>query len=475
MTKSLFIGGEWTAGSGSRRGRVVNPATGQEIGSVAFAEAADLDAALTAAGTGFRVWRKVTAYERYRTLTKAADLVRERAEGIAQAITKEQGKPLAEARMEAGAAADIIDWFAEEGRRAYGRVIPSRLPGARQAVLAEPVGPVAAFSPWNFPCAQLVRKLAAALAAGCSIIAKAPEETPSSAIELVRCFEEAGVPAGAINLVFGVPAEISSYLIPSPVIRKISFTGSVAVGRSLSALAGQHLKRTTMELGGHAPFIVCDDVDVDAVARLGAGIKFRNAGQICTSPTRFLVDAKLKARFTETFAAQAEKIVVGNGAAEGTQMGPLAHQRRIDALDGLVRDAAEQGARIVTGGRRIGNEGYFYAPTVLADVPKSARIMNEEPFGPVAIINGFDSLDEAVTEANRLPYGLGAYGFASSTAKAARLGDEVESGMISINHFGFAAPETPFGGIKDSGHGAEGGSEGLQAYLAMKFVSQVGA
>ncbi|TPN85606.1 NAD-dependent succinate-semialdehyde dehydrogenase [Mesorhizobium sp. CU2] len=475
MTKSLFIGGAWTDGTGSRRGKVVNPATGEAIGTVAFAEAADLDAALAAAESGFRVWRKATAFERYRILTKAADLMRERAETIAQAITREQGKPLAESRMEAGAAADITDWFAEEGRRAYGRVIPSRLPGARQVVLAEPVGPVAAFSPWNFPCGQLVRKLAAALAAGCSIIAKAPEETPSSAIELVRCFEEAGVPAGALNLVFGVPAEISSYFIPSPVIRKISFTGSVAVGRSLSALAGQHLKRTTMELGGHGPFIVCDDVDVDAVARIGAGIKFRNAGQVCTSPTRFLVDDKLKGRFTEAFTALAEKLVVGNGAADGTQMGPLAHARRVDALDGLIRDAAEKGARVVTGGRRIGNEGYFYAPTVLADVPLSARIMSEEPFGPVAIVNGFGTLDEAVAEANRLPYGLGAYAFAASTAKVAKIGDEVESGMISINHFGFAAPETPFGGIKDSGHGAEGGSEGLQAYLAMKFVSQVAA
>lgn len=475
MTASLFIDGAWTAGSGTRRGKVVNPATGQDIGDVAFAEVADLDRALAAAERSFAAWRRTTAFERYQILAKAAGLVRERAETIAAAITREQGKPLAEARMEAGATADFIDWYAQEGRRAYGRVIPSRIPGARQMTVAEPVGPVAAFSPWNFPCGQLVRKIAAALAAGCTIIAKAPEETPTCAIELVKCFAEAGVPAGVVNLVFGVPAEISGHLIPSPVIRKISFTGSVAVGRQLAAMAGQHLKRTTMELGGHAPFIVCGDVDVAAVATLGAGTKFRNAGQICTSPTRYIVDSAVHENFLERFTAIAEGLVVGDGAAAGTQMGPLAHARRIDAIDGLVRDAVEKGARLVTGGRRIGNQGNFYAPTVLADVPLAARVMSEEPFGPLAIVNRFDGLDAAIAEANRLPVGLGAYAFTRSSANAARLADEVESGMVSINHFGLAASETPFGGVKDSGHGSEGGSEGLEAYLAHKFVSQIGA
>ncbi len=475
MTASLFIDGVWTAGSGTRRGKVMDPATARQIAEVAFAETADLDAALAAANRSFAAWRKTTALERSRILVKAANLVRTNAETIAQAITTEQGKPLSESRLEAGVTADIIEWYAEEGRRAYGRVIPSRLPGARQIVISEPVGPVAAFSPWNFPCGQLVRKIAAALAAGCTIIVKAPEETPSSAMALVRCFEEAGIPAGVLNLVFGVPAEISAHLIPSAVIRKISFTGSVPVGRHLAALAGQHLKRATMELGGHAPFIVCDDVDLDAVVRLGAGMKFRNAGQICTSPTRFLVADPLHGDFVSQFASVAESLVVGNGVEDATQMGPLAHARRIDALDGLVRDAVEQGGRLVTGGRRIGNEGYFYPPTVLADVPLSARVMNEEPFGPLAVINQFDTLDGAVSEANRLPYGLGAYAFTKSTLNAARLADEVETGMISINHFGLAAPETPFGGVKDSGYGSEGGSEGLQAYLVPKFISQVGA
>ncbi|AUW45932.1 NAD-dependent succinate-semialdehyde dehydrogenase [Rhizobium leguminosarum] len=475
MTKSLFINGVWTAGSGTRRGRVMDPARSQQTGEVAIAEVADLDTALEAAGRSFATWRKTTAYERSRLLLKAAALVRARGEAITAAITREQGKPLAEARLEASATADIIEWYAEEARRAYGRVIPSRLPGARQMAIQEPVGPVAAFSPWNFPCGQLVRKIAAALAAGCTIIAKAPEETPSSVIALVECFEEAGLPPGVLNLVFGIPAEISSHLIPSPIIRKISFTGSVPVGRHLASLAGQYLKRTTMELGGHAPFIVCDDADPAAVSTLGAGMKFRNAGQICTSPTRFLVAAPLHADFVTRFADIAGKLVVGNGSEAETQMGPLAHARRIDAVDGLIRDAIEQGATLVTGGKRIGNEGTFYAPTVLADVPLSARIMHEEPFGPVAVINRFTSLPDMITEANRLPYGLGAYAFTRSSANIARISDDVESGMISINHFGLAAPETPFGGIKDSGHGSEGGSEGLQAYLATKFISQVGA
>jgi succinate-semialdehyde dehydrogenase/glutarate-semialdehyde dehydrogenase len=474
MPASLFIDGAWTQGSGSRRGVVVDPATGATIGEVAFAEAADLDRALAAAEKGFRAWRAVSPYDRSKILRKAADLTRARAESIAQAITREQGKPLAESRMEAGGAGDHIDWYAEEGRRAYGRIIPARSAAVRQFVVAEPVGPVATFSPWNFPIGQLVRKIAGALAAGCSIIAKAPEETPTSAIELVRCFEEAGVPAGVVNLVFGVPAEISGHLVPSRTIRKVSFTGSVAVGRHLGALAAQHLKRTTMELGGHAPFIVCDDVDLDAVVRLGVGLKFRNAGQVCAAPTRFLVQERVFDRFLESFVAGAGAIKVGAGSAPDVQMGPLAHARRIDAIAELTGDAVEKGATLALGGKRLGNEGFFFEPTVLANVPNDARIANEEPFGPVAVVNRFGALDEAIAEANRLDFGLAAYGFTNSIKQAARLADEVESGMVSLNHFGLAAPETPFGGIKDSGHGSEGGSEGLQAYLTAKYVSQTG-
>ncbi|WP_448956606.1 NAD-dependent succinate-semialdehyde dehydrogenase [Labrys neptuniae] len=473
MTASLFINGKWTAGSGNRRGKVINPATGAEIGEVAYAEAADLDAALAAAEAAFRSWSQTSAYDRSRILRKAADLSRQRAGVIAESITREQGKPLAEARMEAGSAGDHIDWYAEEARRTYGRVIPARTPSTQQMVLLEPVGPVAAFSPWNFPIGQLVRKIAGALAAGCSIIAKAPEETPTCAIELTKCFEEAGVPAGALNLVFGVPAEISEHLIASPIIRKVSFTGSVPVGRHLGALSAQHLKRTTMELGGHAPFIVCDDADIASVAALGVGLKFRNAGQVCASPTRFLVQDGIFDNFLQAFVAGAEKLKVGDGAAEGIQMGPVAHARRLDAMEGFVRDAVAQGAELKAGGGRIGNTGFFFEPTVLTNVPNSARIMNEEPFGPIAVVNRFGDLEDAIAEANRLPYGLAAFAFSKRTDRTDRLMRGIETGMISINHFGLAAPETPFGGIKDSGHGSEGGAEGIQAYLTTKFVSQM--
>ncbi len=471
MTASLFIDGRWTAGSGTRRGTVFDPATGAATGEVAFAEKADLDAALAAAQKGFEVWRATSAFERAKVLRKAAEALRAHADEAAEAITREQGKPVGEAKIEVLLSADHIDWNAEEGRRAYGRLIPGRAASITQAVVMEPVGPVAGFSPWNFPVSQLVRKLAGALAAGCSIIAKAPEETPSSAIVLVKCFEEAGVPAGVVNLVFGVPAEISEYLIPSRIIRKMSFTGSVPVGRHLGALAAKHLKRSTLELGGHAPVVVCDDVDVAMAAKTTLAMKFRNAGQVCISPTRFLVQDAVYDRFVDAFAEGAAALKVGPGLAEGTQMGPLANSRRVDAMEAFVRDAVEHGGKVRTGGERIGNQGYFFQPTVLTDVPLSARIMNEEPFGPVAVMSRFGDLDEAVKEANRLEFGLAAYAFSTRADRVNRLSREMESGMVSVNHAGLAMPETPFGGIKDSGQGSEGGVEGLMAYLTPKFVS----
>lgn len=474
VIQSLLIDGEWSSGSHEHHGEVFNPATGEVIAHLGFADRSDLDRALAAASKGFDIWRKTSAYERSRILRRAADLVRERSEEIAALITLEQGKPLAEARMEAFGAGDHIDWYAEEGRRAYGRVIPPRVRGARQIVLREPIGPVAAFSPWNFPVSQLVRKIAGALAAGCSIIAKGPEETPSSCIELCRAFQDAGVPPGVLNLVFGVPAEISDYLIRSEVIRKVSFTGSVPVGRALGALAGQYLKRCTLELGGHAPFIVCDDVDVDAVAALGAGLKFRNAGQVCASPTRFYVQAGIHDRFVEAFGRASAALKVGDGANADTQMGPLANPRRVAAMQSYVDDALAVGAQLALGGERPAQPGFFYSPTVLTGVPEQARIMSEEPFGPIASIIAFDDLDEVIRKANALPFGLAAFAFTRSIQRATLLADELESGMVSINHFGLAAPETPFGGIKDSGYGSEGGSEGLEAYLTTKFVSQVG-
>jgi succinate-semialdehyde dehydrogenase/glutarate-semialdehyde dehydrogenase len=389
-------------------------------------------------------------------------------------MTMEQGKPVGEAKAEVLAGADIIDWFAEEGRRAYGRVIPARAQGIYQLVLREPVGPVAAFTPWNFPINQVVRKLSAAVATGCSIIVKAPEETPASPAELLRCFVDAGIPAGVVGLVYGVPAEISQYLIPHPVIRKITFTGSTPVGKQLAALAGLHMKRTTMELGGHAPVIVFDDVDADAVARTMAGSKFRNAGQVCVSPTRFLVQEGVYKQFVERFVEHTKAIRVGNGLEKGVSMGPLANPRRPAAMDAHIEDARKAGATIQTGGHRIGSQGNFFEPTVITELDRSARAMNEEPFGPLAVINPFSTFEDAVAEANRLPFGLASYAFTRSAKTAQAIAAELEAGMVTINHLGLALPEVPFGGIKDSGYGSEGGSEAIEPYLNIKFVSQAG-
>lgn len=470
----LFIDGTWRAATGERWIDVIDPATGLALGRVAHAARADLDEALAAAERGFRLWRQTSAFDRAKLMRRAAAILRERAEETAWLMVRENGKPLAQARIETLAGADIIDWFAGEAQRTYGQVIPSRAPDVLQMTLKLPVGPVAAFTPWNFPINQVVRKLSAALAAGCSIIVKGPEETPASPAALVRAFADAGLPAGVANLVYGVPAEISEYLIPHPVIRKISFTGSTAVGKQLAALAGLHMKRATMELGGHAPVIVAGDADLDHALATIVPAKFRNAGQICIAPTRFLVQDRLATAFTERFTKMAAEIRVGNGLDPATEMGPLANERRIPALEGLIADAVERGAQLATGGRRIGNEGWFFEPTVLADVPVNARIMNEEPFGPVAVINRFGDLDEAIAEANRLPFGLGAYAFTRDSATATRLGAEVEAGMVTINHLGFALPEVPFGGMKDSGHGTEGGSEALDAYLETRLVTRKG-
>ncbi|WP_303853743.1 NAD-dependent succinate-semialdehyde dehydrogenase [Salinicola salarius] len=470
----LYIDGEWREGQDGRQIDVVNPATGEVIGRVAHAATSDLDAALAAAERGFQTWRATSAFERYKIMRKAAELLRERADGIARLMTQEQGKPLAEARGETLAAADTIDWLAEEGRRTYGRVVPARAAGVEQRVVRQPVGPVAAFTPWNFPINQVVRKLSSALATGCSIIVKAPEETPASPAELIRAFADAGVPAGVIGLVYGVPAEISSYLIPHPTIRKVTFTGSTPVGKQLAAMAGEHMKLATMELGGHAPALVFDDADVEQAARLLVGSKFRNAGQVCVSPTRFLIQRGVFETFLERFVALAREIKVGNGLDPDVTMGPLANERRRPALEALIDDARSQGATVQLGGKGSDGPGYFFEPTVLTGLTPQMRAMNEEPFGPLALLVPFDDLEEALAEANRLPFGLAAYAFTASSKTAQALSDRLEAGMLTINHLGIALPELPFGGIKDSGYGSEGGSEALEAYLTTKLVTHMG-
>jgi len=471
---SLYIDGAWTKGAGGKTIPVLNPATGEEIGKVAHAEKADLDRALAAADKGFRAWKKVSPYDRYKVLRKAADIIRGRADEIGKIMSMEQGKPVIEAKGETLLAGDIMDWFAEEARRTYGRIVPPRAEGVYQLVVKEPVGPVAAFTPWNFPINQAVRKCSAALAAGCSIILKGPEETPASCAALVQAYVDAGVPAGAIQLVYGVPSEISEYLIPHPVIRKITFTGSTPVGKHLAMLAGQHMKRITMELGGHAPAIVFDDADVDTAVKVLSANKFRNAGQVCVSPTRFLVHESVYGKFVDGFTAFAKSLKVGDGLDKDTRMGPLANDRRVQAMEMFVADAVSKGAKIETGGKRIGNKGNFFEPTVLTGINNDMRIMNEEPFGPLAPIVPFSSFDAVVAEANRLPFGLAAYAYTKSAKTAAAIGAAFESGMVSINHHGLALPEVPFGGVKDSGYGSEGGSEAIEAYLNTKFITQVG-
>lgn len=470
----LFINGAWTDGLSGGTLLVINPATAESIGTVSRAELPDLDLALEAAQKGFLAWRKVSAFDRSKIMRKAAELMRSRIDTTARILTTEQGKPLAEAKTEILVAADVIDWFAEEARRTYGRVIPPRAEGVYQLVIKEPVGPVAAFSPWNFPINQAVRKISIALAAGCSIILKGPEDTPGPCAELVRAFNDAGVVPGAINLVFGVPAEISEYLIPHPIIRKISFTGSTAVGKRLAALAGLHMKRVTMELGGHAPVIIFDDADLDVATKAMAASKYRNAGQVCISPTRFLIQKKAYDSFVEKFINASKQVHVGNGLEAGSTMGPLAHDRRLHAIQRFVTDAVEHGAEVQTGGNQIGDKGYYFPPTILTHTSKDSRVMNDEPFGPVAVMIPFSDFDEAVAEANRLPYGLAAYAWTKSAKTANLIGAAVESGMVSINHVSLALPETPFGGVKDSGYGSEGGLEAMEAYLNSKFVTQAG-
>ena len=463
----LYIDGRWKKADGQP---VLNPADETVLGRVPTATIADLDDAIAAAERGFAVWRKTAPAKRTQIILKAASLMRERVSEMATAMTLEQGKPLDQARLEILRGCDIIEWDATEGLRMYGRVIPSE-EGMRHAVLRQPIGPVAAFSPWNFPMSSPARKVAGALSSGCSIILKASEETPAGAVQLVRAFHDAGLPPGVLNLVFGNPAEISNHLIPQSSIRLITFTGSIPVGKTLAEMAGRHMKPAVMELGGHAPVIVCDDVDPVATAATSVAGKSRNAGQVCVAPTRFFVQESIYERFADSFAEKAAQLKIGNGLDPTTQLGPLANSRRIDAMEGLVADAKAKGAKVLAGGQRIGNRGYFFPLTVLADVPDDARAMREEPFGPLAPVNPVRDLDEAIEKANSLPYGLAAYAFTRSANNADRLASEIEAGNLAINHFVASVAETPFGGVKDSGYGREGGTEGLQCYTVAKNVS----
>jgi succinate-semialdehyde dehydrogenase/glutarate-semialdehyde dehydrogenase len=464
----LYIDGSWRTTSQTLD--VVNPSTEETVGQLPVASASDLDDALDAARSGFEQWSTTSPKDRADLIRAAAALMRQRQDEIAHSITLEHGKPFRQAQLEVIRGCEFFEWDAGEAVRTYGRVIPSA-PGVKYIVHHQPIGPVAAFSPWNFPMSQPARKVAGALASGCSVILKASEETPAGALHLARAFHDVGLPAGALNLVFGVPAEISQHLIPSPVTKLVAFTGSTAVGRHLTGLASDHMTPVLMELGGHAPVIVCEDTDVEAAAISSAVRKYRNAGQVCTSPTRFFVHESIFEHYLDVFTKRAEATVVGDGMEPGVEMGPLANDRRIMAMTDLVGDARQAGAEVVTGGNRLGSVGYFFEPTVLANVPDNAQVMQTEPFGPIAIVNPVDSLDTAIEQANAVPYGLAAYGFTNRADYVDRMVDRVEAGNLSINTLEASLPETPFGGVKSSGYGREGGAEGLHHYTVVKNVS----
>ena len=465
----LLINGEWTC-AGRDTLTVQDPATGKTIGELPKANADDMQRALSAAQAALPSWRRTPPAKRASILLRAAALMRERIEAIAHTITLELGKPLAESRVEVERVAAVYEWHAAEAQRIYGRVVPGA-EGINNTVQKEPIGVVALFTPWNGPAASPGRKITAALAAGCTVIIKPAEETPGSAICLAQCLQDAGLPAGALNMVFGDPGAISAQLIASPIVRAISFTGSVPVGRHLAALAGQHLKPAVLELGGHSPVVICQDTDVQAAAKLCAQRKFLNAGQICMSPTRFYVQAPVLDAFTEAFVQATQAIRIGSGFHPQSQMGPLANVRRLEATERLIDQACSTGARVATGATRLGDAGFYFAPTVLTDVGPQVEAMHTEPFGPIALVLPFVTLDEAIVQANDTPYGLSAFAFTESAGNADRLMREIDCGIVSVNHFMGAGDSTPFGGMKDSGYGREGGAECFEGYLVSKLAS----
>lgn len=466
----LHINGKWIYERESDFS-VYNPSNEQLLGTVPCASEADLNEALAAAGKGFERWRTTQPEVRARIIKDAMALMLERKEEIAHTITLEQGKPLADSRAEVMRASSFLEWDSEQALRVYGDIMPSS-PQMQRHLLKLPIGPVAAFTPWNVPISSPARKLSGALAAGCSVILKPAEETPGAAYLLAQCFIDAGLPPGVLQLVYGDPASISSVLIASPAIRMITLTGSVPVGKQLARLAGAAMKPAIMELGGHAPVLIGEGVDATAIAQVACTSKMRMAGQICASPTRFLIHHSIYEEFVRSFANAAGSIRVGDGFEPGVQMGPLMNRRRVAEIEKLVLDAKEHGANVVAGGYPLGEQGYFYAPTVLSDIPLKALAMSHEPFGPLALCMPVNDLNQALNIANSLPLGLSGYAFTNSLSDAARISEELECGVLSINHFGAPGADAPFGGVKDSGIGREGGAGSLDPYMVTKTVLQ---
>ena len=468
----LLINGKWKLGSENKAEPVVNPATNELIGDLPHASKKDLDEALESNAEAFKLWKKESPLNRQKIIENACRNLESKFDQVATNLTIEMGKPLAEAKMELSVGLDVLRWYGEEGKRAYGRIVPSRMSNMSQTVLKEPIGPVIAFVAWNFPVMNVVRKIGGALAAGCTITIKPSEETPGTAIAIGRAFMDAGLPPGVLNIVFGVPSEVSEHLCSSRIPRKLSFTGSIPVGKHLQKLAAENMIRCTMELGGHSPLMVFDDTDIDVAAKISVAGKFRNAGQVCVSPTRFLVQDTIKEKFTQAVINETNKIKVGNGLEDNVNMGPLIAERRVEVMNDFVNDAVENGANIEIGGNRLNLAGSFFSPTILTDVSDNAKIMNEEPFGPLLPIDTFNSVDEVVDRANRLDFGLASYAFTNDPKIVSSLKSEIQAGLLAVNSTVVSTPETPFGGIKHSGYGSEGGVEGLDAFLVTRFISE---
>ena len=468
----LLINGKWKMGSENKAEAVYNPATNEVIGDLPHASKKDLDEALESNAEAFKLWKKESPLNRQKIIENACRNLESKFDQVAANLTIEMGKPLAEAKGELAVGLDVLRWYGEEGKRAYGRIVPSRMINMSQTVIKEPIGPVIAFVAWNFPVMNVVRKIGGALASGCTITIKPSEETPGTAIAIGRAFMEAGLPAGVLNIVFGVPSEVSEHLCSSKIPRKLSFTGSIPVGKHLQKLAAENMIRCTMELGGHSPLMVFDDTDIEMAAKISVAAKFRNAGQVCVSPTRFLVQENVQEKFINAVLEETNKIQVGNGLDENINMGPLIANRRIDVMDNFVKDAVSNGAKLNIGGHGLNREGSFYSPTVLTNVSDSTKIMNEEPFGPLLPIDSFKSVDEVIDRANRLDFGLASYAFTNNPKIVNSLKSEIQAGLLAVNSSVVSTPETPFGGVKHSGYGSEGGVEGLDAFLVTRFISE---
>jgi succinate-semialdehyde dehydrogenase / glutarate-semialdehyde dehydrogenase len=471
--RQLYINGAWTDSTSGKRIPVINPATEEAFAEVSQGGREDARKAIAAAAAAMPAWMKLTAYDRAKILKKTADLIRERADQFAKDMTMEQGKPVAESRGEVMQAADTFEWFAEEGKRVYGSIIPNSLPGKRHLTIKHPVGVVAAIGPWNFPMTLLCRKIAPALAAGCTVVAKPASQTPLSCLNVIQCLHDAGLPAGCVNAVIGPASEIGDEFMTNPAVKKVSFTGSTAVGKHLMRQAADSVKRLSLELGGHAPFIVFPDADPEVVAKAAVIGKFRNNGQVCISPSRFFVHKDIEKKFTEVAVAEALSLKLGNGLDAGTQIGPMFEKKAMENTVGLIDDARGKGAAVLTGGQRSTKfeKGYFFEPTILKQLSADARVLTEEPFAPVMPIIDFSKIDDVIAAANNTPYGLAAYVFTNDISVAFKMAEGLEAGIIGLNDPVPATPQCPFGGMKESGLGRELGREGLEAYLETKYLS----